>query len=207
MINGSITLFRSKHSTGDRLDVRSRLSRLIGKNAALSGKLVEWHTGYQRAAVVLDVQTVESTDADGMAALSAADPPKAKAREVMAYDITVRAGRSLTKEAREVGPNDLLSPVDDYAPHWVTGGDVVWLNCRDGYEVQSSSLTPHDGGLCAMANECGFGIPQQTTIKVYAMYEEPTGSVKSLKAAVANHAATIPAPAGAPAVRVRNAVA
>jgi hypothetical protein len=149
---------------GDRVDIRSRLNRLIGKNAALSGKLIEWHTGYQRAALLLDVRTVEATDADGMAALSIPDPPKATVREVAAYDITVRAGRSLTKEAREVGTDDRLSPVGDYAPHWVTGGDVVYVDCRDGYERKLISSTDQRG-FCPDDDLCGFNAyPANTTV-------------------------------------------
>lgn len=158
----------------DRADLRSRLNRLIGKDAVLSGKLVEWHTGYQLAAVVLEVQAVEAMFADGVAALSAPDPPKAAAREVTAYDITVRAGKSLTKEAREVGTNQLLAPVDTYAPHWVTGGDVVYVNCREGYEIQSSYSTPRGAFLCMReANECSFGMGTVTKATMRCARSQP----------------------------------
>jgi hypothetical protein len=117
----------------DASEIHPRLERLIGKNAVVTGKLTQWHTGYQRAEVVFDVEAVQPLDATGEAALRTPDAPKQAARDVSAYDVLVRAGESLTKEAREVATGKALQPVDEYAPHWVTGGDVVYVNCRDGY--------------------------------------------------------------------------
>lgn len=152
----------------DREDVRSRLERLAGKKAVLTGTLTQWHTGYQRTEIVLDVETVRPIDAAGQAAFLAPDPPKPIVRDVVAYDVTVLAGRSLNKEARELGSTKLLTPVEEYAPHWVTGGDVVYIHCRDGYDVQFvNSSIAQDAALCGLAgNSCGFGIPELGTIRL-----------------------------------------
>jgi hypothetical protein len=139
----------------DAKEVHSRLGRLIGKNAIVSGKLTQWYTGYQRAEVVLDVQAVQPLDASGEAALRAPDPPRAVVREVSAYDVSVRAGESLTKETTELGTRKVLEPVDEYAPHWVTGGDVVYVNCRDGYRRKLISST--DQQITVDDDDVGFG--------------------------------------------------
>ena len=139
----------------DAKEIHSRLERLIGKNAVVSGNLTQWHTGYQRAELVLDVQAVQAWDATGEAALRTPDPSKAVVREVSAYDVSVRAGKSLAKEARELGTRKVLEPVDEYAPHWVTGGDVVYVNCRDGYRRKLTSST--DQQLISDDDDVGFG--------------------------------------------------
>jgi len=128
-------------ATDDAKGIDSRLERLIGKNAVVTGKLTQWHTGYQRAEVVFDVEAVQPSDATGEAALRTPDAPKEVVRDVSAYDVIVRAGESLTKEARELATGKALEPVDVYAPHWVTGGDVVYVNCRDGYGRKPSGAT------------------------------------------------------------------
>jgi hypothetical protein len=130
--------------------------------------LKQWHTGYQRAAVVLQVETVQPIDAAGQAALLAPEPPKPLVRDVGAYDITVLAGRSLRKEARELGSNKLLTPVDEYAPHWVTGGEVVYVNCREGYDVHfvDSPIAEDDALRGVVGNSCGFGIPEHGILRL-----------------------------------------
>jgi hypothetical protein len=114
---------------------------LVGKKVVVSGKLTQWHTGYQRAEVVLDVQAVQALDASDEAALRVPGPPKAAVREVSAYEVSLRAGELLAKEVREFETGKMLEPVDEYAPHWVTGGDVVYVNCRDGYRRKLISST------------------------------------------------------------------
>jgi hypothetical protein len=138
----------------DAKDVHSRLERLIGKNAVVSGNLIQWHTGYQRAVLVLDVQVVQALDATGEAALQTRNPSKPPVREVSAYDVTVRAGESLIKEIIELGTRDVLEPRDEYAPHWVTGGDVVYVHCRDGYRRKLISSTDR---LITDDDDVGFG--------------------------------------------------
>jgi hypothetical protein len=97
----------------DSEDIRSRLERLASSEVEVTGTLTQWHTGYQRAEVVLNVETVQPIDSVGERALALPRPPKPQVREVAAYEVTVRAGRSLTKEAREVGSNKPLLPVDE----------------------------------------------------------------------------------------------
>jgi hypothetical protein len=60
-----------------------------------------------------------------------------------------------TKETRELGTRKVLEPVDEYAPHWVTGGDVVYVNCRDGYRRKLISST--DQQITADDDDVGFG--------------------------------------------------
>lgn len=152
----------------DAEEVHSQLERLIGKKAVVSGELSQWHTGYQRAAVVLDVHEVRALDATGEAALRTPEPPRAVVREVTVYDISIQAGESLVKEARELGTGKVLEAVDEYAPHWVTGGDVVYVHCRDGYDVEFvKGSIAKDDALCGLVgNSCGFGIPEHGTITV-----------------------------------------
>jgi hypothetical protein len=150
----------------DSEEIRSRLERLAGSKVEVTGTLTQWHTGYQRAEVVFDVETVQQIDSVGERALASPGPPKPDVREVPAYEVRVRAGRSLTKEARDVGSNRPLAPVDEYAPHTVTGGDVVYVHCRDDYDVQyvSGSIT-NDSAMCGVVtNSCAFGIPEHGTI-------------------------------------------
>ncbi len=45
---------------GDRPGIRSRLQRLAGHPAILTGKIVERHIGYQRAPLVFEVESVEA---------------------------------------------------------------------------------------------------------------------------------------------------
>jgi len=148
--------------------IHSRLNRLIGDNVALTGTLAQWLTGYQRAPVVINVDTVEPTDAAGEATLSAPGRPKPLVRDVPAYYITVRAGQSLIKAVREAGSNAPLTPVDEYARHTVTGGDVVYVFCRDGYEPQyvTGSISEDSAACGASANSCGFNIPRDRMITI-----------------------------------------
>lgn len=86
--------------------------------------------------------------------------------EVNAYEITVDAGESLIKEAREFGTRKVLKPVDEYAPYWVTGGEVVYVHCRDDYDVEFVKASiAKDDALCGLVgNSCGFGIPEHGTL-------------------------------------------
>jgi hypothetical protein len=136
--------------------VWSQLRRLVGKRVVLNGKLTQWGTGYQRAELVLDVASVQPTDATGRALLSAPEPPPLAVRDMPEYEVTVRAGRSLKIEARESRTSKPLRPASDYAPHWMTGGEVVYVNCRDGYGRKLTSST--DRRLITVDDDdVGFG--------------------------------------------------
>jgi hypothetical protein len=121
--------------------VGSQLRRLVGKRVVLNGKLTQWGTGYQRALLVFEVASVQPTDAAGGALLSAPEPPPPTVRDVPEYEVTIRAGRSLKIEAGESGTGKPLRPSSEYAPHWMTGGEVVYVNCRDGYGRKLTSST------------------------------------------------------------------
>jgi hypothetical protein len=121
--------------------VGSQLRRLVGKRVVLNGRLTQWGTGYQRAELVFEVASVQPTDAAGGALLSAPEPPPPTVRDVPEYGVTVRAGRSLKIEAGESGTGKPLRPASEYAPHWMTGGEVVYVKCRDGYGLKLTSST------------------------------------------------------------------
>jgi hypothetical protein len=121
--------------------VGSQLRRLVGKRVVLDGKLTQWGTGYQRAELVFEVASVEPADASGRALLSAPEPPPPTVRGVPEYEVTVRAGRSLKIQAVESATGKPLRRASEYAPHWMTGGEVVYVNCRDGYGRKLTSST------------------------------------------------------------------
>jgi uncharacterized protein DUF4431 len=98
----------------DGTPLSDRLNRLVGKKAVLTGKLFGAHTGYHRAAVLMDVQSVEPVDAAGETAIRAPAPPSIVIEDVPAYDAVVRAGKRLVIEARESGSGRLLVPADVY---------------------------------------------------------------------------------------------
>jgi hypothetical protein len=160
----------------DNALVRSQLERLVGRRGVLTGGLTQWGTGYQHAELVFDVASVQAIDGAGhlspgarvlvevAEALSAPDQPKPVLHDVAAYDVTVRAGRSLKMEAQEAGSNTPLAPTREYAPHWMTGGEVVYVDCRDGYERKLISSTDRPG-ICFDDDLCGFSAyPGKTTV-------------------------------------------
>jgi hypothetical protein len=135
--------------------VESQLQRLVGKRVVLNGNLTQWGTGYQRAELVFEVASVQPTDAAGGALLSAPEPPPPTVHDLPEYEVTVRADRSLKIEARESGTGKPLRPASEYAPHWMTGGEVVYVNCREGYEGKLVSST--DRQLVNFYDDVGFG--------------------------------------------------
>ena len=144
--------------------VRSQLEKLVGRRVALTGELTQWGTGYQRALLLFDVAIIEALDDAGHMALTALDQPKPVLRDVAAYDVTLRAGHSLRMRARETGSNAPLAPAREYVPHWMTGGEVVYVDCRDGYERKLISSTNRPGS-CPDDDLCGFSAyPAKTTV-------------------------------------------
>ncbi len=116
--------------------LRERLDRLVGYKVTIKGSLFPATTGYHRTEVQLKVQSVIPLDASGEIALRTAKPA-ILIRDVGAYEVVVNAGRRLIIEAREIGSRSLLAPSEQYAPHWMTGGEVLYVKCREGY-----ALTP-----------------------------------------------------------------
>lgn len=135
-----------------------RLDRLIGHRVVVTGQLFGAQTGYHRTDVLIDVVEVQPVNAAGQAALQR-PKPRLVIKEVAAYDVLIVAGQRLTKEAREVGTNKLLMPTDAYAPHRMNGADVLYVNCREGYKIESSNVDPPDVGMCGVIdNTCGMSV-------------------------------------------------
>jgi hypothetical protein len=94
------------------------------------------------------VEEIEPVEAAGRRALEAPKPPKPKLKNLKSYEATVRAGRRLVIEAHEVGSRAPLLPTDGYLSHWMTGGEVAYLNCRKGYDLKALSIVPKDAAVC-----------------------------------------------------------
>ena len=139
----------------DSNELRDRLERLIGKRVVIKGALSPAATGYHRTPVQLSVEMVDPVDMPGRQALSAVRPAFA-ARDVSSYEVTIDAGRRLVIDARESGSGTQLLPASQYAPHWMTGGEVLYVNCRDGYERHLISSTDKTDGICFDGDLCGL---------------------------------------------------
>jgi hypothetical protein len=136
---------------GDRQELWTRAGKLVGRKVKVQGKLLQAITGYHRTAVMIDVESLEPVDAGGRAALLAPSPKAPPVEDVAAYDILVHAGERLKKEAIEDGSKRQLLPVDAYAPHWVNGGgDILYVNCHDNYDLSSSACSDGTGNGCAI---------------------------------------------------------
>jgi hypothetical protein len=107
----------------------------------------------------MDVQKIDPLDAGGEAALLA-QKPEVKIRDVPSYEVTVNAGARLVIEVRESKSKALLVPPDEYAPHWMTGGEVVYIECRKGYEVGPEGNTCATAGVGCAVN----AFPNQPTL-------------------------------------------
>ena len=141
--------------------LRDRLERLVGHRVMLSGDLFPATTGYHRTNVQFRVETADAVDAPGRQALHA-PATKFRPKAVAAYDVTIHAARRLTIVARETASSALLVPGDRYAPHWMTGGDVVYVDCLDGYERTLIRTTDAEAGTCSDNDMCGFqAFPQK----------------------------------------------
>lgn len=119
--------------------LRERLDRLIGHKVTVKGSLFPAATGYHRTEVQLKVQSVDPLDAGGEIALRTAKPA-ILIQDVGAYEVVVNAGRRLLIEAREIGSRSILAPSEQYAPHWMTGGEVLYVKCRNGYTLSPLSV-------------------------------------------------------------------
>jgi len=136
--------------------LRDRLNRLIGYRVVIKGDVFPATTGYDRTNVVLRVTAVDAADPSGQQALLA-PRTEIKAKDVDVYDVTVNAGKRLVIDAHESGSTIPLLPTDRYVTHWMTGGEVVYLDCGAGYERKLLSSTAKDGGSCFQGNGlCGI---------------------------------------------------
>ena len=114
---------------------------------------------------MLRVYAVNPTDPSGSQALLT---PKTQTtvKDVDAYEVTITARKRLVIEAHEIGSTNPLVPSDLYLTHWMTGGEVVYIDCRDGYERSLVSTTQTDGAMCFDGDGlCGFSaFPKNSVI-------------------------------------------
>ena len=136
-------------------NLRDRVDRLVGHRVMIKGDLFPAQTGYHRTNVQLSVESVGAVDAAGKRALRV-PKPEFRARKVAAYDVTINAGQRLVIEARESESNTALRPADKYVSHWMTGGEVLYVDCLDGFERHLISSTEKDGGFCFDGDLCGL---------------------------------------------------
>jgi hypothetical protein len=127
--------------------LRDRLDRLVGHEVRVKGILFPAQTGYHRTNLQFGVEAVDAVDAAGQQALHA-PAAKSQPKEVAAYDVTINAARRLMIEAKDASSQTRLIPPEKYAPHWMTGGEVVYVNCLDGYVRKLINTTEKDGGIC-----------------------------------------------------------
>ncbi|MGD0778222.1 MAG: hypothetical protein ABSC05_36010, partial [Candidatus Solibacter sp.] len=67
-----------------------------------------------------------------------------------------------------------LLPANQYAPHWMTGGEVLYVDCRDGYERKLISTTEKGGGVCFDGDLCGLSaFPGRRVIIKFLCNEKP----------------------------------
>jgi Domain of unknown function (DUF4431) len=135
--------------------LRDRLRVLTGHKVIIKGDLFPATTGYDRTNLQLRVESVDAADTAGQQALLRPRVPF-RPRDVDAYDITIHAGARLVIDARESGSASPLVPPDQYASHWMTAGEVVYVECRDGYERKLISNSDENGGICVDGDLCGF---------------------------------------------------
>jgi hypothetical protein len=138
--------------------LRDRVERLIGHSVRIEGSVFPATTGYDLTDIMLRVEAIAPLDPTGEKALLA---PKVEfhPRDVKAYDVTVNAGRRLAIHAQETESGVSLVPTDQYVTHWMTGAGVLYVNCRDGYDLQLISVTPVDGAICfgePLPLQCGL---------------------------------------------------
>lgn len=80
-------------------------------------------------------------------------------RDVASYDVMVRTGPRLKVNGAEHGANRSLVPAEAYAPYWMTGGDILYVNCRQGYRREAEVFSAPGAGFCDVDVDCGVGGP------------------------------------------------
>ena len=153
--------------------LRERINLLVGHRAIIRGDLFPATTGYHRTAVQLRVLSVDAADIAGQRALLTPRIPFTPV-DSPAYDVTVNAGKRLVIDAKESATGVALAPPDQYAPHWMTGGEVVYIDCRDGYQRKLTSSTEKDGGICFDGDLFGFNaFPKKPVTIRYRCTKKP----------------------------------
>jgi hypothetical protein len=153
--------------------LRDRLERLVGHQVELRGILFPAQTGYHHTNVQVGVESVDPVDSAGQTALRT-PTAKFQPKVVAAYEVTINAASRLTVEAQDAASKAPLIPAEEYAPHWMTGGEVVYANCLDGYERKLISTTDKNGGICFDDDLCGFSaFPQKPIIIKFRCIKKP----------------------------------
>jgi Domain of unknown function (DUF4431) len=154
-------------------ELRERLDRLVGHHVTIRGDVFPATTGYDRTDVQLRVVSVDAADSAGQRALVAPRIPF-KPIEAAAYDVTVNAGKRLVIDTRDIDTGAALIPADKYAPHWMTGLEVIYIDCRDGYKRKMISSTEKSGGICFDGDLCGFSaFPEEPVIIKFRCTRKP----------------------------------
>jgi hypothetical protein len=153
--------------------IRERLNRLIGHRVTVKGWVFPRTTGYHRTDVQLWVQRIDPLDPAGEMALRTVKPP-IQFKDVDTYEVTVNAGRRLVIEARESESETILTPPEQYAPHWMTGGEVVYVKCRESYFLTPLSIEQKaEPSSCDQALGCGLNaFPNKPTVLYFRCSKE-----------------------------------
>jgi hypothetical protein len=153
--------------------LRDQLEQLVGHQVKMQGVIFHAHTGYHRTNVQLRVESVDAIDAAGRQALRAS-AVKFQPKEVVAYDVTINAARRLMIEVQDASSKAPLIPAEKYAPHWMTGGEMVYVDCLDGYERKVISTTEENSGICWDDDLCGFSaFPQKQIVIKFRCIKKP----------------------------------
>jgi hypothetical protein len=150
--------------------LRDRLERLVGHQVKVKGILFPAQTRYHRTSVQFRVEAVDPAGQESLPPSAAKFQPE----EVAAYDVTINAASRLMIEARDPASGASLIPAEKYAPHWMTGGEVIYVNCLDGYERKLVSTTEKNGATCFEDDLCGFSaFPQKPIIIKFRCIKKP----------------------------------
>ena len=149
-------------------DTGRDIRELAGAKVEVTGHLMDPHTGYCRTGVCLLKTEITGT---GLTWKPAREKDIA---QPLAYDIETKAGRYFSKRAWDSLTGKPLIPVDEYAVHWMTGGEVVYLDCRDGYERAGAHLEPpHPVMTCDDPGElCGFNAFEGTVARMHCVKKD-----------------------------------
>jgi hypothetical protein len=149
--------------TGDDDSVLDRVARLSGTRVIITARLRPKVTGYHRTAVTMDVTKVEPLDTAARRALL--NPrPGVVIKDAASYIAVIRTGPTLQIEVRDA-TNKPLKPSEEYVSRWMTGGEVLYVDCVDPYKRESADFSPKEAGSCDDIL-CGFSNPFEGVTKL-----------------------------------------
>lgn len=152
MDDRSVPIAELQASPLGNADVLDHLGRLLGYAVVVRGTLYP--------AITIGIAAVEPIDDAGRAAL-ARPQPKVPIKEVAAYHIEIVAGKHLIKEVRQTATGRFLKPFEAYAPHTMSGDDLMYPRCREGYRLESGIIYPPPVDRCRL-DVCGVEIGDRT---------------------------------------------